>query len=154
MTTTNVALKDSTKVQEPATHVYNAPLLSPKEFLLAVMHDRDTPLRDRMDAASRLLRLFPYDWDAPRLTYRIEGFPSCHSLSTWSDPGPAIERTEINSHSREISQKTLNHSGEPQAPVNIETIIGEIKSGNFPTPTLCTICGEYMPFPCSTSKTL
>jgi hypothetical protein len=31
-------------------------------------------------------------------------------------------------------------------------IINDIRSGNFPEPTLCTRCGHYMPYPCSTSK--
>jgi hypothetical protein len=116
-----------------------------------VMHDRDTPIHDRMDAASRLLHLFPYDWDAPRLRYIIPGIPHCGSLSTDSEPGPEGERTEINSHFSAFAQKGPTHSGDKPGTLNIETVIEDIRSGNFPTPTLCTRCGHYMPYPCSTT---
>jgi len=138
---------------EPTAHPCDAPGLSPRAFLLAVMHDPQLPVRERMKAASALLRLYPHDWDAPAFTYRIGGIPECHALSQSEALEPEVERTEINSQKRESSHKTLNHSGEPQAPVNIETIISDIKSGNYPQPTLCTICGHYMPYPCSATKT-
>jgi hypothetical protein len=39
------------------------------------MHDRDTPLHIRVDAADKLLRIFgPDDFYPPRLTYKVEGF--------------------------------------------------------------------------------
>src|SRR6516165_7349602 len=47
---------------EPTAHAYNAPGLSPKQFLLRVMHAPDAAIRDRMRAASELLRLYPRDW--------------------------------------------------------------------------------------------
>ena|SRR5262245_33685535 len=138
---------------EPTAHAYDAPGLSPKQFLLRVMHAPDAAIRDRLRAASELLRLYPRDWDPPAFTYRIGGILECHSLSQSEALEPEVETTEINSQKRESSRETLNHSGEPKAPANIETIIEDIKSGNFPQPTRCTICGEYMPYPCSTSKT-
>jgi hypothetical protein len=133
-------------------HAYDAPHIGPRAFLLAVMHDRHAPIRDRIKAASTLLRLFPYDWDAPRLKYIIGGIPSealgpCQSR-------PAMEPTEKHSHFSAIAHKAPSHMTDDPRPLNIETIISDIKSGNFPTPTLCTICGHYMPYPCSTSKTL
>ena len=116
-----------------------------------MMHAPDAPIRDRIRAATELLRIYPHDWDPPRLKYIIGGIPSealgtCHASG---HPGPAMESTENHSHSREISHKTLNHSGDTKASVNIETIISDIKSGNYPKPTLCSICGHYMPYPCS-----
>jgi len=57
----------------PTHHSYDAPGLTPRAFLLAVMHDRHAPIRDRIKAASTLLRLYPHDWDPPAFTYRIGG---------------------------------------------------------------------------------
>jgi|SRR6516162_8109087 hypothetical protein len=135
-------------------HAYNAPDLSPKEFLLRVMHDPSVPIRDRLDAASKLLRLYPFDWDPPRCKIIIGGIPSSydHGSCSESDHPREGESTENHSQHREFAQIALSHSGDPQAPVNIETIINDIKSGNFPEPILCTRCGHHMPYPCSTSK--
>jgi hypothetical protein len=133
-------------------HTYDNPRLSGKEFLLAVMHDPTVDIHDRIKAASTLLRLFPYDWDPPAFTYRIGGIPDC-SLSTSSDPGATDERLGNSSHSSAIAHKGSSRMTDDPPPLNIETIISDIKSGNYPQPTLCTICGHYMPYPCSTSKT-
>ena len=133
---------------EPTAHAYDAPGLSPKQFLLRVMHAPDAAIRDRVRAASELLRLYPHDWDPPRLKYIIGGIPHRHSLSTESSPAPTMERTGNGSQKTESSHIALNHSGRLGDPVNIETIIEDIRSGNFPEPTLCERCGEYMPFPC------
>jgi hypothetical protein len=72
------------KAQEPATlapkpHLYDAPCLEPKEFLLAVIHDPTTPFHVRMDAA---VKVAPYvaaePIESPRVSaiagYKIEGF--------------------------------------------------------------------------------
>ena len=136
----------------PTHHSYDAPGLTPRAFLLAVMHDRHAPIRDRIKAASTLLRLYPHDWDPPAFTYRIGGIPErCGSLSTSSDPGATDERLGNNSHSRDFAHKGPTRMTENPQPPNIETIIEDIRSGNFPEPTLCTRCGHYMPYPCSTS---
>src|SRR5262249_25882675 len=47
----------------PQTHAYNNPNLSPKEFLLAVMHDTTLPLSTRIKAARDVA---PYFIAAPR----------------------------------------------------------------------------------------
>ena len=60
-------------------HAYDAPNISAKEFLLGVMHAPDVPIKDRIRAASALLRIYPHDWDPPRLKYIIGGIPECHS---------------------------------------------------------------------------
>jgi hypothetical protein len=134
---------------ESTPHAYDAPGLTPRDFLRAVMCDRQLPLSDRMEAASRLLYLYPHDWDPPRLRYHIGGIPHCHSLSTDSGPGAGMERTEFNSHFSAFAQKGPTYSGDKPGTLNIETIIEDIRSGNFPTPTLCTRCGHYMPYPCT-----
>jgi len=134
----------------PTHHSYDAPGLTPRAFLLAVMHDRHAPIRDRIKAASTLLRLYPHDWDPPAFTYRIGGIPAC-SLSTASSS--AIERTKNHSHFSAVAHRAPSHmTDDPRSP-NIDEIINDIKTGNHPEPTLCTICGHYMPYPCSTSKT-
>jgi hypothetical protein len=60
-------------------HPYDNPGLSAKEFMLAVMHDPNTPLSVRLDAAAKLLPLLePIDLiECPDtgLTYRIPPFP-------------------------------------------------------------------------------
>jgi hypothetical protein len=138
---------------ESTVHAYDAPNISAKEFLLRVMHDPDAPIKDRIRAASSLLRLFPHDWDPPSAKIVIGGIPEhCGSSSTSSDPGATDERLGNSSHSREIDHKGPTRMTENPQPPNIETIIEDIRSGNFPEPTLCTICGHYMPYPCSTTK--
>ena len=57
-------------------HLYDRPgIVSPKQFLLAVMHNPDAPLTDRIDAADKLLRLtYPREYPAsqePVLLYKI-----------------------------------------------------------------------------------
>jgi hypothetical protein len=64
------------EAHEPAPHAYDAPGLSPRAFLLAIMRDRDAAIRDRVRAASTLLRLFGNDgFGPPRLTIVIGGIP-------------------------------------------------------------------------------
>jgi hypothetical protein len=69
----------SPKAREPARHAYDAPMLSAREFLFAVMHDPAVPLVTRMDAAAKLMRIMPPEpIISPRVSaiagYRIEGF--------------------------------------------------------------------------------
>jgi hypothetical protein len=62
-------------------HGYDAPNLTARTFLLAVMHDHHTPLHTRIDAAHKLLPIMhdrdyvpdPHaaNWEVD-LTYRIE----------------------------------------------------------------------------------
>jgi hypothetical protein len=58
-----------------ADHPYDNPKLMPKEFLLAVMHDKSISLHTRMDVAVQLLKQWPNPWDyvPPAITIRIEG---------------------------------------------------------------------------------
>jgi len=69
---------------DPEPHAYDDPNISPRQFLLAVMHDLSVPLSARMDAATKLLYLPPEPPPPPepRLTIRIEGFPSLHFMAT------------------------------------------------------------------------
>jgi hypothetical protein len=48
---------------QTVAHGYDRPQLSPKEFLLAVMHAPNLPLATRMDAAVKLLRIVYIDDD-------------------------------------------------------------------------------------------
>jgi hypothetical protein len=156
MADTNPSQQTESEAQGPTStehHAYDAPNISAKEFLLRVMHDPDAPIRDRIKAASTLLRLFPYGWDPPRLKYVIPEFPSDHHCterraSSSDHPGEG-ETTEINSHFSAIAHKAPSRMTDDPRPLNIETIISDIKSGNYPQPTLCSICGHYMPYPCS-----
>jgi len=56
---------------------YNDPRLDAKRFLLAVMHDKDLPIGNRIKAASALLRIYgEHEFEPPRLKYIIGGIPS------------------------------------------------------------------------------
>src|SRR5262245_63674907 len=74
----NPSQQTASKAQGPTStehHAYDAPNISAKEFLLRVMHAPDVPIKDRIRAASALLRIYPHDWDPPRLKYIIGGIP-------------------------------------------------------------------------------
>ena len=110
----------SPKADGSASHAYDAPNLSSKQFLLAVMHDPTVDMRDRIKAASALLRLFPHDWDPPSLKYVI---PHCYSFATEPEPepGPTTERLANSSQISPRSHIAPNHSGESPGPSNFET---------------------------------
>jgi hypothetical protein len=96
---------------EPEDHAYNEPELSPKEFLLAVMHDRKVPLAARMDAAAKVAvfehpRLAQVSQDLTAgVTMRIEGgLPAL--------PGTNIIMPEVSAKSETTTQtKKTNGSG-------------------------------------------
>jgi hypothetical protein len=146
-------------------HPCDAPGLTPLGFLLAVMHDPTLPIATRIKAASAALPLtesVPRSTaPAPSCTIIIGGLPPCHSFDH-----PPIERTEINSQTRESSHIAPSHSGEPQAPVNLTrypdpptpTELQEIKAAvnrlrpdlahlPVPEPRLCA-CGHWIFGPC------
>lgn len=120
---------------EFASHrrAYDAPGLSPRGFLLAVMHDPSVPIRDRMDAASKLLRLYGENsFKPPRFTYIIPEFP--HACARATDLGspdtnsftenPDTENPEqINGNSQSKSA-SASYNLQPQletpAPLNTE----------------------------------
>ena len=57
-----------------ADHPYDAPNLSSRQFLIAIMHDHALPLAVRTEAANHLLRIdepLPPPLPAPHLTIRI-----------------------------------------------------------------------------------
>src|SRR5262245_4859569 len=146
----NPSQQTESKAPGPETQrrAYNEPGLDAKRFLLAVMHDPSVPIHDRIKAASALLRVYgEHEFEPPRLKYIIGGIPSealgpCQSR-------PAMESTEKHSHFSAIAHKGSSRMTDDPGSPNIETIIEDIKSGNYPQPTLCTLCGHYMPHPCS-----
>ena len=68
------------KAQAPEPeHLYDRPGIQPAQFLLDVMHDPTVELRHRMNAACKLLRIYPLDdWPNrnPRYTVRIPDIPT------------------------------------------------------------------------------
>jgi hypothetical protein len=122
-------------------HACDDPKLTGKQFLYAVMRDRTLPLRTRIRAAGKLMHIEPDGPPKPRCTIVIEGFPS-----------DAVHTRTPESQSFSPSRSYSSHaqSETPGFP-NIDEIISDIKSGNYPQPTLCTICGHLMPYPCSTT---
>ena len=101
---------------EPTVHAYDNPHLGPRAFLLAVMHSAEVPIRDRIRAASELLRIYGEESFRPRLTYRIEGIPDCYSLSTEAEVGPTDGTTEIGSHVSPGSHIAPRHSDDNPGP--------------------------------------
>jgi hypothetical protein len=117
------------------------PGLTGKQFLYAVMRDRTLPLRTRIRAAGKLMHIEPDGPPKARCTIVIEGFPS-----------DAVHTRTPESQSFSPSRSYSSHAqSETPGPTNIDEIISDIKSGNYPQPTLCTVCGHYMPYPCSTT---
>ena len=103
--------------QDPE-HRYDLPNISSAMFMAEVMHDRSLPLAIRMDAACKLLAIYPDESFVPRLTYIIPDQPS---LAT--TPGPRASDGPLGKHSHfsATSHITPSHSREAKAPVNIET---------------------------------
>jgi hypothetical protein len=105
----------------PAPHAYNAPDLSPKEFLLAVMNAQHQPMSIRIAAASALL---PYTHPSPR-TQTIP--PRCTIVippfcSPWPrEAGSAADPTEIGSENLLSASKTVTRDGQAGDSVNFET---------------------------------
>ena len=59
----------------PHSHSYDAPGLTPREFLFRVMRDKSAPLAARIDAAGKLLRLVdPAMFREPEFTIRLPPF--------------------------------------------------------------------------------
>src|SRR5262249_51536070 len=120
---------DSTQARqdpEPTVHAYDDPRLGPRAFLLAIMHSPELPIRDRMDAAARLLRLYgPESFAPPKLCYRIEGIPSDHLCAerhgsgserrgSSSDHPPEVDNGQSNLLSR--SNNHGSHDGQTGDP--------------------------------------
>jgi hypothetical protein len=91
-------------------HAYNEPELSPKEFLLAVMHDRRVPLTARMDAAAKVAV-----FEHPRLAQVSQDMNAAVKIIIEGGlpalPGTNIIMPEVNAKS-ETSTKKTNGSGD------------------------------------------
>jgi len=113
----------TTQAPGPSPHAYNDPDLSPIEFLQAVYRDASLPMSIRIDAARGLL---PYTEPRPAripssdvsCTIVIGGLGPC---DTDRAQGPPADPTRNHSENPDRASKTLTHSGEAPAPVNIET---------------------------------
>src|SRR5262245_47831294 len=91
-----MAERTKSKAQDPEPrHPYDAPNMSGAQFLAEVMHDRALPLSIRMDAATKLLSIYPDESFTPRLTYIIPDNPS---LSTAPAPRATDGPLGIDSH--------------------------------------------------------
>src|SRR6516165_5102693 len=93
---------------------YNAPGLSAKRFLLAVMHAKDLPIRDRIKAASALLRIYgEHEFEPPRLRYIIPEFP--HSCARAADLGPPTPDLSPDGKNRNQQSFSPSRSNRPHA---------------------------------------
>jgi hypothetical protein len=142
------------KQTESTPHACDAPGLSGTQFLYSIMRDRTLDLRTRIKAASKLMAIEPDGPPKPRCKMIIGGIPPEYLAERQGQESvaPSPEPPE-DTHSVASSNKGPSHMTTTPGSPDIETIISDIKSGNYPQPTLCTICGHYMPYPCSTSKT-
>jgi hypothetical protein len=151
-----------TEAHEPPRHAYDDPTLSPKEFLLAVMHAKHLPIAERIKAAEAVAPYFmPRPGESRYYTcvdYHckiiIKGIPSDHPLmrqgstplsqeSVIQDPDGRTPRRQ--SFSSSASNSSLPHDGDTPTP-NIET------NTDPPIPdhlTLCTRCNEFVFYPCA-----
>jgi hypothetical protein len=112
-----MAMRTKSKAQDPGSRrACDAPNISGRQFLLEVMHDPSIALKQRIKAASALLRLYPDESFTPRLTIRIPDQPS---LSTTPAPRASDGRLGERSHFSPTSHITTPHSGDPTAPVNL-----------------------------------
>ena len=101
----------------PQPHACDAPNLSAKEFLLAVMHDRTLPLATRIKAASALL---PFTNSVPRPTNSV---PRCKivigGLKPYNmdlSPRTPSRSTRFHSQNREFAQIAISHHRRPHPP--------------------------------------
>jgi hypothetical protein len=76
-------------------HPYDNPDLMPREWLLAVMHDKTISLRTRIEVAAELLQRWPEEYGfrarepwpgEPRITIIINGLGN-----DWADNGPEAQ---------------------------------------------------------------
>jgi len=157
---------------EPTRHECDNPNIGATDFLLAVMHDRQLPLATRIDAAAKLLRIYPDEWFTPRVTIRI---PDQHdTLST--GPGPiatdgrlgigrhflprenkARTRSDDNSDAITLRENTDTYTPDYSVPPTAQEI-EEIKAAvhalrpdydpSQPVTLHLCACGHWLTFPC------
>ena len=108
----------------PQTHAYDAPDLSPLQFLTEVMHAKHLPLDMRIKAASALL---PYTNSFPRPTNSFP--PRCKIIigglgpyTASPEPRSPADPTENHSQNPLSPNITLTHDQSTQAPQNLTTI--------------------------------
>src|SRR5262245_202837 len=92
-----MAVRTESKAQDPEPrHPCDDPNISGTEFLYAVMRDRSLPLTQRINAAAKIMRLYPDESFTPSLTIRI---PDCHdAISTAPAPVATDGRLGERSH--------------------------------------------------------
>ena len=160
----------------PQPHACDAPNLSAKEFLLAVMHDRTLPLATRIKAASALL---PFTNSVPRPTNSV---PRCkivigglgpydqslspedpEQINTISQSKSAIANNNPHPQSGAPGPLYIEENPEPSTSINYSTPptpaeLQEIKAAinrlrpdlahlPVPEPHLCA-CGHWIFGPC------
>ena len=130
-----------------SSHPFDAADIGAMEFLIAVMRDPMMSLTKRIDAAGRLLRIDPHQrYPYKRAQHHAEGSFSIHNQTSAGD----LVSGGLGNNSQKKSgvKATTSHVTDPHPPLNIEKIIADVKSDNFPQPTYCYECGHYMPYPC------
>ena len=145
MTDTDQTIQQTAaKAHEPEPHAYDAPGLTLKEFLLAVMRDTTLPLSTRINAAAAAL---PYFTPRPGESRHYESVPYHIKYIIGGIPPEALEGKNRNQQSF-LSNRPSNSGpqSENPHPLNIEKGI----EGPIPDHlTLCTRCGEFVFYPCA-----
>jgi hypothetical protein len=134
----------------PQTHAYDAPDISPLEFLQAVYHDSSLPMSIRIDAARGLL---PFTEPAPRPV--VQGPTLTIVIGGIEDPEQIIGETQSNFDFRPAKpQPFWTTPGQSYIEKTLERMsLSEIIKTIANTPEhllpICTICNFPMLYPCS-----
>jgi hypothetical protein len=140
--------KPSSELHGPA-HPCDAHGLSPKEFLLAIMHDPSLPIQTRVNAAAELLPL-----TEPRPTSQGPTIKIIIGGISAEAPGEIVENSESKSSSRSYNLRPFQTTpGQSYIEKTLESLsLSEIIqiTANCPEHLLPTCaCGHKMMFPCS-----
>ena len=134
----------------PQTHAYDAPDLSPIEFLQAIYRDASLPMSIRIDAARGLL---PFTEPAPRPV--VQGPTLTIVIGGIEDPEQIIGETQSNFDFRPAKpQPFWTTPGQSYIEKTLERMsLSEIIKTIANTPEhllpICTICNFPMMYPCS-----
>jgi hypothetical protein len=146
--------------QGPSPHPYNAPGLSPLEFLLAVMNSERLPMATRIQAASAALPFTtPYPRatrnQEPQCTIVIGGLGPCDHGSVAQDPDGVNGKSQSFPPSASYNHQPFLTTPGPSyiekilERMSLDEIIKTVANTPEHLLPICTICNFPMVYPCS-----
>jgi len=145
--------------QALASHAYNAPDLSPIEFLYAVMRATHQPMSIRIEAAKALLPFtHPYPRptnSVPRCTIVIGGLGPYDHGSAPKDPGGVNGKSQSFPPSASYNHQPFWTTPGPSyiekilERMSLDEIIKTVANTPEHLLPICTICNHPMMYPCS-----